>query len=120
VVYGVRAFGYSILPAPEWVLAVNLLHGLSFSAMWTAGVIYVSRIAPPSLGASAQAAFGAVFMGLGRAAGALLGAQIYEALGGESLFRLSAAGSILGAILFAVTIWRSRQAAPAGELAATE
>lgn len=120
VVYGVRAFGYSILPSPDWVLAVNLLHGLSFSAMWTAGVIYVSRIAPPSLGASAQAAFGAVFMGLGRAAGALLGAQVYEALGGESLFRLSAAGSILGAILFALTIWRSRQAAPAGGVPATD
>ena len=77
--------------------------------MWTAGVIYISRVAPPGLGASAQSAFGATFMGLGRAAGALLGARIYAGLGSDPLYQIAAGVSLIGVIIYSTVSWRMRR-----------
>lgn len=79
--YGLRMFAYAWMPEPWWVLPINLLHGLSFSAMWVAGVSYANAIAPPGLGATAQGLFTGTTMGLGAAAGALLGGFLYDAVG---------------------------------------
>lgn len=113
LVFALRALLYSVLPDPTWAVGVHLLHGLSFSAMLAAGVIYVSRIAPPGLSASAQAAFGVAFMAVGRALGALLGAALYDSIGAVLMFRTAAGVALLGAILFGLVAWRFRpQAEP--------
>lgn len=115
--FALRGLAWAFVTTPEWGVAVQLMHGISFSALWTAAVLYVSRIAPPGLGASGQALFVLTFMGLGRAIGAVLGAQLYDRLGGPLMFGIGAGVALLGVALFMFTEARTdrfeaRQAGP--------
>lgn len=102
VALAVRCFLYSLLGNPVWAVAIQLLHGPSFSAMWTAGVNYAGHLAPPGLGASAQAVFVATLYGLAGVIGALLGSQLYAAFGGAVLFRVAGAAALAGLAVFSV------------------
>lgn len=98
----IRMIAYTFLP-PVWlVLPINLLHGLTFSALWVAGVTYANEVAPKGLGATAQGLFTGVSMGLGSALGALLGGTLYDSFGPTTLFRVAAACVLAGLIFFVV------------------
>jgi MFS transporter, PPP family, 3-phenylpropionic acid transporter len=100
--YVVRLLAYTLLP-PVWlVLPINLLHGLTFSALWVAGVSYASEVAPKGMGATAQGLFTGVTMGLGTAGGALLGGTLYDTLGPTMMFRVAALLVLAGLIFFAM------------------
>jgi PPP family 3-phenylpropionic acid transporter len=97
--YVVRLLAYAAMPAPAWVLAINLLHGLTFSAMWVAGVSYANQIAPPGMGATVQGLFGGVSMGLGAAMGAFSGGALYDAIGPAAMYA-SMAGVVATGVAF--------------------
>jgi MFS family permease len=99
----VRGIGTSLIQEPRWSLPVQLLHGPTFSLMWLSAVMFAGQIAPPGLGASAQALLSATFMGLGAGAGALLGASLYSALGPSATFRATALLALGGAALIFMT-----------------
>jgi PPP family 3-phenylpropionic acid transporter len=109
----VRAFGYSISSQPWQALLFQFLHGLSFSAMWVAGVSYASESAPPGLGATAQGVFSSTVMGLGVMTGALAGGLLYDRYGSAVMFRIAAFVVLAGLILFVAAGKRiSQSAAP--------
>ena len=105
----VRLLLISAIPSPEWIIAPSLLHGLSFSALWVAGVVYVSRIAPPGLGATAQAALGVTLFGAAGAVGGILGANVYEFSGPAAVFRVGAITALLGLCCFILVELYSRR-----------
>jgi PPP family 3-phenylpropionic acid transporter len=106
----IRMMAYTLLP-PVWlVLPINLLHGLTFSALWVAGVTYANEVAPKGLGATAQGLFTGVSMGLGSALGALLGGTLYDSFGPTVLFRV-AASCVLAGLIFFVVAGRNKQSA---------
>jgi PPP family 3-phenylpropionic acid transporter len=88
--YVIRAFSYSVMGALWVVLLIQLLHGPSFSAMWTAGVAYADRLAPLGMGATTQGLFASVMIGLGSAAGNFFGGIFYDRVGAVVLFRIAA------------------------------
>jgi MFS transporter, PPP family, 3-phenylpropionic acid transporter len=96
-----RLVAYALLSNPWLVLPVQLLHGFSFSALWVAGVAHADRTAPSGMGATAQAIFSGVSMGLAAAIGAFLGGLLYERLGLAALFGWGAAGLLLTLALLA-------------------
>lgn len=96
----IRLLLISAIPSPEWIIIPSLLHGMSFSALWVAGVVYVSRIAPPGLGATAQAALGVTLFGAAGAVGGILGANVYEFAGPAAVFRVGAISALLGLCCF--------------------
>lgn len=100
--YVVRLLAYTAMPSVWWVLPINLLHGLTFSALWVAGVSYANEVAPKGLGATAQGLFTGMTMGLGSAGGALLGGTMYDALGPAFMFRVAALLVLIGLLFFAV------------------
>jgi PPP family 3-phenylpropionic acid transporter len=100
--YIVRALAYTLVTAPWMFLLVQLLHGLTFSAMWVAGVAYSDSITPEGLGATAQSVFSTAFLGLGGIAGALVGGVIYDDLGAEAIFRFAALAAFVGLVSFAL------------------
>jgi MFS transporter, PPP family, 3-phenylpropionic acid transporter len=111
-VYVFRALLISILPAAGMILPVQLLHGLTFSITWAAGVSYARQIAPVGMSATAQGLFSGTFFGLGGAVGALLGGMLYQAVGSALLFRYMAL-VVLAAALFFLWVGRaSRSPAP--------
>jgi PPP family 3-phenylpropionic acid transporter len=107
IVMAIRCFLISFMVDPRMALLVQLMHGLSFSLMWTAGVSYTGEIAPPGLGASAQALFSATQFGLASGAGALLGSQIYAAWGPTILFQAASLSALVG-LVFLLRVDRKR------------
>jgi len=102
-VYTLRSLIYASIQNPEWAVAAQLLHGLSFSAMWTASVIFAGKAAPPGLGASSQAILGAVFFGVAGGTGALLGAALYDSVGPENMFRAAGGLALTGLLIFGLS-----------------
>lgn len=101
-VFVLRLAIYAAFPVAQIVLAANLLHGLTFSAAWVAGVTYANQIAPPGLGATSQGLFSGVMMGLGAALGALSGGLLYASAGPELMYGIAAACVAAGMIFFAL------------------
>lgn len=101
--YVVRLLAYAYLMPPVWVvLPIAMLHGLTFSALWVAGVSYANEVAPPGMGATAQGLFTGMSMGLGAALGALLGGTLYDSFGPVVLMQTAAMIVLAGLLFFAV------------------
>lgn len=100
--YIARLLLYSISAQPWQVLATQLLHGLTFAAIWAAGVSYVHEIVPPGLGATGQGLFNATLMGVGGIVGAIAGGILLDAFGGATMYRIVALVLAAGAAVFLV------------------
>ncbi len=83
---GARLVLFVISGTPGWVLFLQFLNGLTFPAMWLAGVAYADELAPPGMGATAQGLFSAVVCGFGSAVGGFTGGPLLEMFGGRGLF----------------------------------
>ena len=111
----VRCTLISFMVDPRMALLLQLMHGLTFSMTWIAGVSYANEIAPPGMGATAQALFSSTLLGLGNGIGALIGSQIYAAFGPASLYRAAAVSALCGFVfLLAVSL---RRKTPASSIA---
>jgi PPP family 3-phenylpropionic acid transporter len=99
---GVRLLAYSFIQSAWLALPLQLLHGLTFAALWIAGVAYVGQVAPPGLATTAQGIFSGLYFGLGGVLGAVAGGWLYEASGAAGLFRWAGIAVLCGLILFSV------------------
>jgi MFS transporter, PPP family, 3-phenylpropionic acid transporter len=97
VVYGFRFVAFSVITVPEWVLAVQLFHGLSYGAFLMASVTLAHRLAGREQAATAQALLTAMSFGFGSITGSLLGGAFLDVIGTDGLFRGAA-------VLMAVTL----------------
>ncbi len=97
-----RLLVYSVVTVPWLVLFIQLLHGLTFSGRWAAGVAYAGKIAPAGMGATAQAVFSGVLLGLGGAVGGFTGGWLYESAGPVLMFRWAGLGVLAAVILLAL------------------
>lgn len=102
-VFAARLFLYSVFAAPWPILALQLLHGPSFSLLWAAGVAYADQHAPEGFRATAQGFFSAALLGWGGVVGALIGGTLYDAYGAAVMFRWVAAGT--AAVCLGVSVW---------------
>jgi len=99
-VYALRLFAYSLSTQPWQILLIQLTHGLTFAAVWAAGVSYAGELAPPGLEATAQGLFNATLMGFGGIAGALIGGLLLERFGGAGMYSFGAAAAAGGMLVF--------------------
>lgn len=104
-----RAFLISVMPTPEAIVLTQMMHGLSFSALWAAAVVYVARLAPPGLGATAQSTISLVMFSIAGALGGWLGANLYDLVGPQNLFRIGALLALAGFSLFMLVEMRARR-----------
>jgi PPP family 3-phenylpropionic acid transporter len=78
------------------IVAIQLLHGLTFGAFWGAAVNEMARIVPVRLRATGQALFSAVVFGAGNAVGFALAGAGYDRFGGaRPLFAWAAVAEVL-------------------------
>ncbi|CAM9324048.1 unnamed protein product [Ectocarpus sp. 4 AP-2014] len=105
VAYLTRFIYYSVLREPWWVLPAEVLHGLTFAAMWAATTEYAHGIAPgalcccPHLRTTIQGVVSGIHWGLGFGLGAMLGGLLYAGLGASRCFAVSAALPSLSLLL---------------------
>lgn len=95
---GVRLLAFAVASIPSLVLLVQLLNGLTFPAMWIAGVAYAEENAPPGLNATAQGMFNAMVFGFGAAVGGFIGGPLMESSGGRGTY------TVFGAAVLAILV----------------
>jgi len=83
---GIRLLLLAAVNQPIGVTFVQLMNGLTFSAVWVAGVTYVNDKAPRGVSATAQGLFGSVLMGFGAATGNFLGGILIDAYGTSFMY----------------------------------
>jgi PPP family 3-phenylpropionic acid transporter len=69
-----------------WMVAIQLLHGLTFGAFYVAAVTYVAQAVEPRLRASGQAMLVASAFGVGGIVGYVGAGRAYDIIGGGPLF----------------------------------
>ncbi len=85
---GVRLLLLAVFNSLMGILIFQLLNGLTFPALWVAGVSYANENAPAGLNSTAQAVFGAMIFGFGAAAGGFIGGILLENLGGQMMYAI--------------------------------
>lgn len=89
------------------VVALQLLHGLTFGLFWASAVAALARLVPPALRATGQALFSAVVFGSGNALGFQLSGLIYDRAGAAApLFAWAAGAEGLALLLLALGLAR--------------
>jgi MFS transporter, PPP family, 3-phenylpropionic acid transporter len=85
-VTGIRLLLYAAVSLPAGILVFQVLNGLTFPAVWVAGVAFADENAPTGLSATAQGLFSAMVFGIGAAAGGLIGGLLLENVGGRVMY----------------------------------
>ncbi len=99
VLYAVRWLLYGVMPAPQWAVPINLLHGVTFGALWVAGVAYADALAPDELKATAQGLFSATLYSISGVIGAPISGLLFDTIGPAALFRVYAVLGIIALML---------------------
>ena len=97
---GLRLLCYSLTTQPWIVLVIQLCHGLTFAAIYTAGVYYADQIAPPGMKATTQGMFNGTLMGFGSAAGGLLGGLLLDRFSPGGMYAFAGTLVLVGLIVF--------------------
>jgi MFS transporter, PPP family, 3-phenylpropionic acid transporter len=97
---GLRLVCYSLTTQPWVVLVIQLCHGLTFAAIFTAGVHFAGQIAPPGMQATTQGMFSGMLMGFGSAAGGLLGGLLLDRFSPGGMYAVVGALVLGGLIIF--------------------
>jgi len=97
---GLRLICYSLTTQPWVVLVIQLCHGLTFAAIFTAGVYYADQIAPPGMKATTQGMFSGTLMGFGSAAGGLLGGLLLDRFSPGGMYAFAGTFVLVGLVVF--------------------
>lgn len=109
VIYVLRWGIQVAFPYPSVMIAVQVLHGLSFGFFYIAAVEYVSQITSSEMQATGQSVFNMVFAGISGIIGNLLNGFLLEQ-GGVEMMNLSCMlSSIAGAMLLLYVARSSRR-----------
>lgn len=84
-VFSLRFLVYSILPSPEWIIPVALMHGFSFGFYWVGSVTTSNELAPAELKSTSQGLMMGV-INLANVTGSFINGQLYDAVGPSRLF----------------------------------
>ncbi len=97
---GLRLICYSLTTQPWVVLVIQLCHGLTFAAIYTAGVHFADQVAPPGMKATTQGMFSGTLMGFGAAAGGLLGGILLDSFTPGGMYGITGALVLVGLVAF--------------------
>jgi PPP family 3-phenylpropionic acid transporter len=99
---GLRLLCYSLTTQPWIVLVIQLMHGLTFAAIFTAGVHYADTIAPLGMKSTTQGMFSGTLMGFGSAAGGLLGGLLLDRFSPGGMYAFSGTLVLVSLIVFLI------------------
>jgi len=97
---GLRLICYSLTTQPWVVLVIQLCHGLTFAAAYTAGVHYADQVASPGMKATTQGMFNGTLMGFGAAAGGFLGGILLDSFSPGRMYAFIGTLVLVGLIAF--------------------
>ena len=83
---GLRLALFYLAVSPLQAMAIQTMTGLTFPAMWMAGVAFVDEHAPAGMSASAQGLFNVMVFGVGTALGGFVGGALLESIGAQAMY----------------------------------
>ncbi|WP_317843098.1 MFS transporter [Ornithinibacillus gellani] len=98
VLYSIRWFFYASFNSPYQVIALQVLHGVTFGVFYLAAFDYISRLIPKLLQSTGHLVFFATFFGVSGIIGSLVGGVLIDNYGGSTLYTAIGILSLLGAI----------------------
>ncbi|MEW5953247.1 MAG: MFS transporter [Bacillota bacterium] len=107
--FALRWMLFVLVPGPEYLLAVQLLHSITFGLFFMSAVAYMSKLAPPELRASGQGLLSAFIGGVGGIMGSLLGGLVMAALGPRPMYAMCAVVCVGTALAFAGRLQQVRR-----------
>ncbi|CAM9257154.1 unnamed protein product, partial [Phaeothamnion confervicola] len=90
VAYIMRFTYYALLTNPWMVLPVEVLHGITFAALWNATTAFAHAVAPPGMQSTLQGIATTLHWGVGFGCGAVGGGVLYQRTGAVLTFGLGA------------------------------
>lgn len=99
--FGVSAGRWAVMAltsSPAVLVAVAVLHGLTFGAFYLAAVAWMAQRTPASLRATGQSLFAAATFGVGGIIGYRGAGELFDLLGGHRLFAVAAGLELLPAL----------------------
>lgn len=105
---GLRLLIYGVAPSVGWVLATQLLHGLTLALPLTAGVMGAAKLSPRGLGTTGQGVFSAVFLGLGPTIGVVLAGYLLNQRSESSMMTAMGMIVLLTTAVVAIPLLRAR------------
>jgi MFS transporter, PPP family, 3-phenylpropionic acid transporter len=97
-----RFIAFGFITVPEWLIAAQLLHGLSFGAFLVASVTLAHRLAGREHTATAQALLSTMSFGFGSITGSLVGGALLDQVSTFTIFRGVAVLMLLTLVIFVV------------------
>jgi PPP family 3-phenylpropionic acid transporter len=88
-----RWLAVATVRVPWLLVALQVLHGLTFGLFWSAAIAFIADAVPPALRATGQALL-VVAINLGSAVGYPLTGRVFDAAGPRALFLLAAVGEL--------------------------
>ena len=95
----IRFFLFSRMHDPVWAVAINMINGPGFVLFYNSLLAYISRLAPPSLLATAQGFFAAI-ASLAAILSSLISGLLLDNLGPSGLFLTLCGICVLALLLF--------------------
>lgn len=114
LIMGIRLLLVAASGTPVLALFTQLLNGLTFPAIWMAGVSYADESAPAGMRTTAQVLFGAMVFGFGAAVGGFVGGLLLENVGGRGLYLVF--GIVVLVVVAVVALLQKRLPAERGVL----
>ena len=109
ILYSLRWFMYAGIDNPMYIIALQILHGLTFGVFYTTAFDYVTRLIPKLLQSTGHLIFYSFFFGISGIIGSLIGGALLDMFGGQVLYMTIGCLSIAGTVLFSIYHIRSRR-----------
>ncbi|WP_099157720.1 MFS transporter [Virgibacillus ndiopensis] len=96
--YSLRWFIYSAVDDPSYIIALQVLHGLTFGIFYLSAFQYITRLIPKLLQSTGHLVFFAVFFGVSGIIGSLTGGALIDSYGGNTLYRIMGFCALIGTV----------------------
>jgi len=106
--YTVRFLLSSIVNDAYWIVALQLLQGLTFVFFYSAAIQHLYAIIPEQWKATGQTILAVLFFGISGIVGSVAGGFVFDSFGGSALYQLMA---LLSAAGFALSFYVRRSSA---------
>ncbi|GAA0598860.1 major facilitator superfamily domain-containing protein 6 [Virgibacillus siamensis] len=102
VLFSLRWFIYAAVKDPMVIIALQVLHGVTFGVFYLSALEYVTRIIPRLLQSTGHLMFYAVFFGISGIVGSLIGGVLIDSYGGDTLYMLMGFCALTGTIFLII------------------
>ncbi|QNK55584.1 MFS transporter [Paenibacillus sp. PAMC21692] len=108
LMYGLRLWLMSEINDPQWFIATQAMHSISFGIYFSTALRYLSFLIPDEYRASGQAVYTIIWTGVAGLISGVIGGVVYEHLGRVAFYHAAMYVGIAAAIGFLLYHWLGR------------